>query len=155
MNETIKNKIKKVFINSLEEKADRTYLNKNINKVYYSMDEYDETLFYPNAKSIETQRDDIKKDFFSNFKYPKGFHFNHKKYVGRSSVEFILYRNGKIKNIIIDTEFEQKNNNKFIPYFDNEIRKFVTKIKWLPRKQRGIKLNAGLGLWFPYNKGNS
>ena len=155
MNETIKNKFKKGFIDSLEAKADRTYLNKNINKVYYSMDEYDETLFYPNAKSIETQRDDIKKDFFSNFKYPKGFDFNHKKYVGRSSLEFILYRNGKIKNIIIDTEFEQKNNNKFIPYFDNEIRKFVTKIKWLPRKQRGIKLNAGLGLWFPYNKGNS
>ena len=155
MNETIKSKFEKGFIDSLEAKADRTYLNKNINKVFFSMDEYDETIFYPNAKSTETQREDLKNDFFSTFKYPKDFDFKHKRYVGRSNVEFIPYRNGEIKDITIDTEFEQKNNNKFIPYFDNEIRKFVTKIKWLPRKQRGIKLNAGLGLWFPYNKGNS
>ncbi|MDR7211675.1 hypothetical protein [Flavobacterium piscis] len=155
MNETIKNKFKKDFIDSLEAKADRAYLNKNISKIFYSMDEYDETIFYPKAKSIEKQREDVENDFFLTFKYPKDFDFKHKRYVGRSNVEFILYRNGEIKNLKIDTEFEQKSNNKFIPYFDNEIRKFVTKIKWLPRKQRGIKLNAGLGLWFPYNKGNS
>lgn len=152
MNETIKTKFKKGFIDSLEVKADRIYLSKNISKVFYSMDEYDETLFYPHARTIETQRDDIQNDFFSTFKYPKDFNFKHKRYVGRSNVEFILYRNGEIKDITIDTEFEQKNNNKFIPYFNNEIKKFVTKINWLPRKQRGIKLNAGLGLWFPYNK---
>lgn len=152
MNETIKTKFKKGFIDSLEVKADRIYLSKNISRVFYSMDEYDETLFYPHARTIETQRDDIQNDFFSTFNYPKGFNFKHKRYVGRSNVEFILYRNGEIKDLTIDTEFEQKSNNKFIPYFNNEIKKFVTKINWLPRKQRGIKLNAGLGLWFPYNK---
>lgn len=155
MNETIKNKFKKGFIDSLDAKADRIYLNKNINTVFHSMDDYDKTIFYPNAKSAETQREEIKNDFFATFKYPKGFDFKHKRHVGRSNVEFIVYRNGKIKNLTIDTEFEQNNNNKFIPYFDDEIRKFVSKIKWLPRKQRGIKLNAELGLWFPYNKGNS
>lgn len=154
MNETIKSKYKKGFIDSLEAIADRAYLNKNISKVFYSMDEYDETIFYPNAKSIKTQREDVENDFFSTFKYPKDFDFKHIRYVGRSNVEFILYRNGEIKDLKIDTEFEQKNNDVFIPYFDNEIRKFVNKIKWLPRKQRGIKLNAGLGLWFPYNKNN-
>ena len=65
MNETIKSKFKKGFIDSLEAKADRTYLNKNINKVFFSMDEYDETIFYPNAKSTETQREDLKNDFFT------------------------------------------------------------------------------------------
>lgn len=150
MNQTIKNKFKKGFIDSLEVKADRIYLTKNIDRVYNAMDQYDETIFYPKAKSAESQREDTGKEFFSTFKYPKDFSFKHDKYIGRSIVEFILYRNGKIKNLKIETEFEQKINNRFIPYFDNEIKTFVSKTKWIPRKQRGISVNGRLSLWIPY-----
>ena len=118
------------------------------------MDEYDEPLFYPNAKSIETQREDIENDFFLTFKYPENFDFKNNQDIGRSIVEFTLFRNGEIENLTINTEFAQKNNNKFIPYFNDEIRKFATKTKWHPRKQRGIKLNAGLSLWISHSKPN-
>lgn len=154
MNQAIKNKFKKGFIDSLEAKADRIYLTKNINNIYHDMDRYDETIFYPKAKSIESQRDDVENDFFSAFKYPDGFDYKHKRYIGRSNVEFTLYRNGEIKDLTIETEFEQKTNDRFIPYFDSEIKKFVKQIKWIPRKQRGITVNGKLGLWFPYNKGS-
>jgi hypothetical protein len=155
INQTIKNKFKKGFIDSLEIKADRIYLTKNINLVFQNMDEYDKTIFYPNAKSVQSQRDDVEKDFLSTFKFPKGFDYKHKRYIGRSSVKFILYRNGMFKDVIINTEFEQKTNNKFIPYFDNEIKKYVKQIKWIPRKQRGITVNGELGLWFTYKKLNN
>lgn len=154
MNQTIKNKFEKGFVDSLELRADRIFLTKNIDKVYHEMDEYDETIFYPSAKNFESQRDDLQKNFFSSFKYPDGFKFEPNRQAGRSIVEFTLYRNGQVKDITIDTEFEQNSNEKFIPYFENKLKNFVRSVKWIPRKQQGITVNGNLGFWIPYIQGS-
>lgn len=152
MNQTVKNKFKKGFLDSLEVKADRIYINKNIDKVFSVLDTYDKTIFYPKAKSVETQDDDVIEDFFANFKYPEGFIFKHDYYIGRSNVEFNLFKDGTIRNLTIETKFENSNNNKYIPYLENRIKQFILETKWVARKQRGITVNGGLGLWFLYEK---
>jgi hypothetical protein len=61
-------------------------------------------------------------------------------------VYFIIYKNGTVGNITLETDFNISKNKKFITHFEKEAVYFVKNAKWKPAQYRGINVNSEIHL---------
>ena len=141
MAKDIENKFGVNFIDSLKRVAEKRYILKNPETIY-TYEECDTISRYPNTKNYSDFFEKPTKDFDSIYPYPKNFDHKKEKLFFTTSVEFILLKNGKIKNIIAETDFVNPKNSKFTKSFQNKAIEFTKNTKWIPSKKHGIKINS-------------
>lgn len=129
------------FIDSLKKVGDIRFILKNPETIY-AHEECDTISRYPNTKNYSDFFEKPTKDFDSIYPYPKNFDHKKEKLFSTTSIEFILLKNGKIKNIIAETDFVNPKNSKFTKSFQNKAIEFTKNTKWIPSKKHGIKINS-------------
>ncbi|MFL9834606.1 hypothetical protein [Chryseobacterium terrae] len=142
MRQEINKKFGSKFIDSLRKVAEVEYVKKNPSKIF-RFEECDWVSRYPGDKSYEEFSKSYEKDFWKAVEYPEDFEYRKDKELYSSmGARFILYKTGKISDIKIDVNFQNKKNYKYSSYFINQLKEFVQNTKWLPAKSSGIPVNS-------------
>jgi len=141
MAKEIESKFGTNFIDSLKIVAEKRYIVKNP-EVIYTYEECDTISRYPNTKNYSDFFEKPTRVFDSLYPYPKNYDHKIEKLFSTTEVNFILLKNGKIKNVNAETDFVNPNNKKFTNSFQNKAIEFVKKTKWIPSTRRGIKINS-------------
>lgn len=139
----------KKFIDSLRSKAEKKYVLKYPDKIYEFHD-CDTIARYPRASNYREHFDNYKIDYFKNFKYPEGYKFKNEKYYSYTTAEFILYKDGSISDIVIETTFQNPSNEKYRELFDSKMAEFIKKTEWIPAKSAGIIVNSKMPIYVSY-----
>lgn len=125
------------FIDSIYDIAERIYVQKHINDTFKDYD-------------YDSSRQNQIKQHMKNFIYPNGFEHKNERSYSYSVVQFYLLKDGSMGEIFIETEFQNKNNNKHKNYIEDKIKEFVITTKWTPAKAKGIKVNSIMDLTFHF-----
>lgn len=151
-NELLNIKYGSNFTKDIEKTADSMYVMSRIDDPFQyptGVDNY--CLVYPKAKDFLDQKIQIRKDFFSNFKYPAGFMRLIYKRDFMAKTMFIINRDDKVSNIKINLEFENSENQKFYNDIVNQLIYFIENAKWQAAVSGGIKVNSSFEINF-YNE---
>jgi hypothetical protein len=148
MNKLLKQKFGKTFFEEQEKLAIKDYVMKNIDSIY-QYENCDETSRYPNS-TINNQFDIIENDYFLKYKTPKNYIEKKEKYYSYTSADFILTKEGKVKDLTIESSFQNNKNKIFEKQFNQQVKEFVLKTKWIPAKIEGINVNSYYGLTIHY-----
>lgn len=150
MKEELDNRYGSNFIDSVAKIAERDYL---INNPDIILDPLERDKLAKNEQGI-TFDDFITKcemDFELAFVYPKGYQDKSEKPYSYTSAEFILMKNGEIKNLTVESSFANPANEKYRAYFEKEVREFVQKTKWVHPVYSGLVANSTVTFTF-YHK---
>lgn len=150
MNLEIEKKFGAKFIDSLRNIADEQFVKNNLNYVF-QFSECDMNSRYVSAKTYEEFLEKPENDFINGLNYSKLSKAQTKKERANTDVFFVIYKNGTVGNIKVETDFKITKNREFAEYFEKEAIKFVKKAKWKPAKYRGINVNSEMYLNL-YNK---
>ncbi len=137
------------FIDSLRFQAEKKYVLKNPNKIY-KFEDCDTIARYPRATNYKEHFDNYELDYFKNFNYPKGYIYKNEKFYSYTTADFILHKDGSITNIVIETSFQNPNNEKFRKLFDKRMSDFIKKTKWIPARSAGIIVNSIMEISITY-----
>lgn len=137
------------FIDSLRQKAEDIFIKKHRNDTF-KFEDCDMTSRYYGTDDYSEFFDKYKRDFFKEFKYPENFKYKNEKYYSYTSADFILHKDGSISNLVIDTTFQNKENEKFRKEMEKQVENFVRKAKWRPATARGTIVNSEMSLTFHY-----
>lgn len=155
MNKEIESKYGKYFIDGKRDEAEKINVKKNINKIFSSSDCDRSHSIYPLTKSLDEFLEQYGKDYFKTFTYPKDYiHRNETDLYSWTTVEFILTKDGAIKDLSVNSSFRQRYNEKFAKEFNEKAINFVKKIKWIPNKKKGIIINSQESVTFMYDHEN-
>ncbi|MGX7668772.1 hypothetical protein [Flavobacterium pedocola] len=141
MAKEIENKFGTNFIDSLKIVAEKRYIIKNPETIY-TYEECDTISRYPNTKNYSDFFEKPTRDFDSLYPYPKNYDHKAEKLFSTTVINFILLKNGKIKNVVAETDFINPNNRRFISSFQKKAIEFVKNTKWIPSKKQGINVNS-------------
>ena len=139
----------KNFIDSLRNIAEKKYVLKNIDNIY-KFEDCDTISRYPRALKYKDNFDNFKIDYFKNFKYPSNYKYKNEQYGSNTEAKFILHKNGSISNIIIKTEFYNPKNEVYRNLFDNRMKKFILKTKWIPATSAGVTVTSEMPVMVYY-----
>lgn len=148
MNKLLKQKFGKLFFENQEKLAIKDYVIKNIDSIY-QYEQCDEKSRYPNS-TINNQFDIIENEYFQRYKMPKGYIEKNEKYFSYTSADFTLTKEGKVKNLIIESSFQNSKNKIFEKQFNEQVKEFVLNTKWIPAEIQGVKVNSHYGLAIQY-----
>ncbi|MET3537499.1 hypothetical protein [Chryseobacterium limigenitum] len=150
MNRLIENKFGKNFIDSLKYIAKQQFV-KNHPEEVFSYEECDMTTRIPNS-SYDNQFDKIQKNYFFQYPLPKNYiNKTNQEFYSSTSANFILTKNGEIKDLSIESSFENKKNNIFEKQFNQQLKNFVLHTKWIPAKINGINVDSYMEANISYN----
>jgi hypothetical protein len=141
MNAIVKAKFKEGFVDSLEAVAFKIYVKKFKDDTYNDIT-FNKHIFYPAAKSYETQRQDCQLNFIKGFKYPEKFNLSDSLPAWEANVSLLIQKNGNLKIDDITVDFKDKQNNNFRAYFKDKIKQFILRSEWIPLQVEGYKLNC-------------
>ncbi|WP_134092232.1 hypothetical protein [Flavobacterium circumlabens] len=151
-NELLNVKYGNNFIKKIEQTADSLYVVSRINDVFDYPNEVDAyCMIYPKAADFLDQKIQIKKDFFSNFKFPVGFIRLTDKRDFIAKTLFTINRDDKVSDIKINLEFENPQNQKFYNDIVNQLIHFIKNAKWKAAISSGVKVNSSFKINF-YNE---
>ncbi|MCL9810081.1 energy transducer TonB [Flavobacterium luminosum] len=150
MNKEIEKRFGEKFIDSLRNIADRKFVENNP-KFVFSFSDCETNSRYETAKTYEDFLEKPENDFIKSLNYKNLTKQQLKKEKANSDISFVIYRNGTIGNIKVQTDFNISKNKDFIKYFEKEAIKFVKNAKWKSATYRGIKVNSEMYLNL-YNK---
>lgn len=145
MNLEIENRFGVKFIDSLRNIADKSFIENNTNFVF-SFSDCETNSRYATAKTYEEFLEKPQNDFIKSLNYSKLIKKQGKKEKANTDVSFIIYRNGTIGNIKVESDFKITKNKEFVINFEKEAINFVKKAKWIPATYRGIKVNSEMYL---------
>lgn len=133
------------MIDSLEKSYVRNYPDK-----IYSGKEYD-TKWDRKGGNFHNFRERNTSDFAMDFIYPEGYtpENNHKS--SKTTVTFMLLKNGTVKNVSAHAVFMNRSNDMFKAYFEREATVFVEKAIWEPATSSGIPVNAEVTFELSHN----
>lgn len=137
------------FIDSLRLQAEKKYVLKYPDKIYKFQD-CDTIARYPRASNYREHFDNYRIDYFKDFKYPEGYKFKNEKYYSYTTAEFILYKDGSISDIVIETTFQNPRNEKYRELFDSKMAEFIKNTDWIPAKSAGIIVNSKMPIYVSY-----
>lgn len=150
-NELLNLKYGSHFIKDIQKTADSLYVINRLNSVFNYPEEIDDYfIVYPKAKDFFDQKVEIQKDFFANFKFPKGFIQGINKRDFFAKTDFLINRDTKISNINIDIEFTNSENQKFKDYITSQLREFIENANWNAAVSSGVKVDCRFNMNF-YN----
>lgn len=150
MNMLIEKKIGKKFIDSLKYIAKQQFA-KNHPKEIFSYEECDMIARIPNA-TYDDQFGKIKRAYFLQYPLPKKYinKTSHESY-SSTSANFILTKNGEIKDLSTESSLENKKNNIFEKQFNQQLKNFVLHTKWIPAQINGINVDSYMEANISYN----
>jgi hypothetical protein len=135
------------FIDSVQICADKKFISNNPNQIF-SVKECDEVETYPNPKNGKDFWEKPTKEFNSIFIYPKNYTKCKEEYDNLMDAKFILYKNGKVDSIKVESEFVNSKNNKYKKLFEEKTIEYIKSKKWIPLKRFGIPVNSLIELTF-------
>ena len=92
-----------------------------------------------------------KEDFIKGLHYTKLNNDQRKKERANTEVFFVIYKDGTVGKIKVESDFSKSKNQDFAHYFEEQAIAFVKNAKWKPAKYRGIAVNSEMYLNL-YNK---
>lgn len=140
----------KKFIDSVRIEAERKYAIKHPN-IVFDFEECDTISRYPNTKNFDDFFKKPSADFNKVFKYPKDYKYAPEKKPSTTVVEFVLTKDGFVKDIQTEVVFGNAKNLQFEDYFRKKAEEFVKNVKWIPATKEGIKVNSKLHFWYLHN----
>ncbi len=140
MNRLIKKKFGNDFIDSLRSVAKQNFI-KNHPEEVFSYEQCDQTSRYPHS-TIYNQFDKIRSDYFSKYPVPKQYLKKNEEYYSYTSASFILSKTGEIKDLSIESEFQNKKNNIFEQQFNKQLKDFVLHTQWIPARISGLNVDS-------------
>lgn len=149
MNKEISKRYGIKFIDSLRQVAEKIYIYKHRNDIF-RFEECDRTSRYPGTDDYGEFFDNYKRDFFTDFKYPKEYKYKNEKYFSYSNVYFTIWKDGRISDLKIESTFQNRLNKKFRIEIEKQIEEFVQKVKWKPATALGTRVNSEMRLTIHY-----
>ncbi len=150
MNAEIEKKFGGNFIDSLRNIADQKFVENNPNFIF-NFSECEPTSRYAKAKTYEDFLKKPKEDFIKRLHYTKLNNDQRKKERANTEVFFVIYKDGTVGKIKVESDFSKSKNQDFAHYFEEQAIAFVKNAKWKPAKYRGIAVNSEMYLNL-YNK---
>lgn len=151
MNRLIQKKFGKKFIDSLRYVAKQQFVKHHPDEIF-SYTECDQTSKYPDATTYDSQFDKITKAYFTHYPLPENYtKKTSKELFSGTSAKFILTKNNEIKDLSIESSFENKKNNIFEKQFNKQFKDFVLHTKWVPAQINGINVNSYMEANINYN----
>ncbi|QEE51239.1 hypothetical protein FUA48_17220 [Flavobacterium alkalisoli] len=126
-------------IDTLVKRAERQFVIDNPDKVYCLPDR-DRSLDESNEYENFITKSRVY--YTENFIYPEGYHPQKEELKSYTTADFILMKDGSIENLTVKATFQNAENLKYKSYFENGLRKFVLKTKWIHPKYSGIVRNS-------------
>lgn len=139
------------FRNTIIKKSVLQYINENPN-VNFDFEEVDTIARYPNSKNYSSSLSNPSDDFNKEFKYPKNYNFKKIEYYSITSAEFIILKNGNIKNLTVESNFEDSKNNRFKSHFEKSVSNFIRQTNWIAASIHGVKVNSKMRVIIEHNK---
>jgi hypothetical protein len=140
MNRLILKSFGKKFIDSLRDTAKHQFIKSHPDEVF-SYERCDDLSRYPNS-TMDNQFEKIKVDYLQKHPIPKEYIRKREKYYSYTSATFTLTKNGKIKYLSVESEFQNKKNNIFEKQFNKQLKDFVSHIQWIPGKINGLNVDS-------------
>lgn len=140
MNSLIVKNFGQKFIDSLQYIAKQQFIKKNPDEVF-SYEHCDDLSRYPNS-TTENQFSKIQEDYLAKYPTPKEYIGKKEEYHSYTSATFILTKNGEIKDLSVNSEFQNKKNNIFEKQFNRQLKDFVSHIRWIPGKINGLNVDS-------------
>ena len=150
MNSSIEKKLGNFFIDSLRKIADRQFFENHPKHILH-WSECDLKSRYSSAKTYDEFLDKPEDDFIKGLNYPNMSRFEQSKQKANTEISFVIYRNGSIGKIKVESDFTIAQNINFAKYFEKQAIKFVKNAHWKAAKYRGIDVNSTRDLNL-YNK---
>ena len=135
MNELIIDKFGVCFIDSIKVEAEKLYILKHPDKVYDYFD------CDRNTKQSERLKS-LNKAYEDSFVYPEDYKFKSGEYFSFTSADFILLKDGSIKDLEVYTEFQDEANNKYKKLFTKQLTEFVLNQKWEAATSYGYPVHS-------------
>lgn len=151
MTEWTEKKFGKEFVDDLIKESVAQYVKKHPGKVF-DADEHTEWTYKGVYLSYMNDNDQLNKDFFSSFVYPEGYqdYDLSKKYHSYSRVTLHLDEKGRVLKEEFNHTIYNEHNQKSIPYFEKEIKKFIKYTKFDPVKYRGYPVKSKTSFFIYY-----
>ncbi|MDQ1163633.1 hypothetical protein QE422_004001 [Chryseobacterium sp. SORGH_AS 447] len=149
MTKLTREKFGEEFIDNLIKKSVSNYVKKHPDKIF---DEDEHTDWkYKGTYTDVSGKDVLNKDFSNAFLYPKDYDYTKNKYNSQTIAIINLDNTGKVLKIEkFYHHIYNENNQKYIPYFEKEIKKFIQNCKFEPLKYAGYPVKSKIGLRFFY-----
>lgn len=141
-------KFGKMFLDNLIKAAVSNYIKKNPN-IIFKHSHYLKWNYNGDYLDFLNGADELNKAFFSTFSYPNDFQFHkaEEKYKSSSDISILLDNKGKVLKIIdFHHHIYNSENNKFVPYLEESLKKFVTTTKFEPATYSGFPVKAEVNL---------
>lgn len=149
MNRLILKNFGKKFIDSLRY-ISKQQLVKSQPEEVFSYEQCDQTSRYPHS-TIDNQFDKIRSDYFSKYSIPKGYIKKNEEYYSYTSASFILTKTGKIKDLSIESQFQNKKNNIFEQQLNKQLKDFILHTQWIPARINGLTVDSYYGASVHYD----
>lgn len=149
MNKLIGRKFGQHFIDSLRNIAKKEFV-KNHPEEVFSFEQCDQVSRYPSS-TFDNQADKIEKDYFFKYPIPKEYIIKNEESYSYTSADFILTKSGEIKDLIIESSFQNKKNNIFEKQFNKQLKDFVLQTQWIPAQINGVNVDSYYGVTIHYD----
>ena len=131
-------------IDTLIKRAERQYIINHPNQIYTQVDS-DRSFETPSEYQLFISKTSNE---FESFIYPKGYKPKNESYYSYTTADFVLMKDGTIKNLKVEATFQNPYNEKFRQYFEKELRDFVLATKWVHPKYSGLIVNCEMSFTF-------
>lgn len=140
MNRLILKRFGKKFIDSLRFTAKQMFIKNHPDEIF-SYEECDDISRYPNS-TADNQFEKLQTDYLKKFPTPQGYKSKKEKFYSYTSASFIITKNGKIKDLSVKSEFQNKKNNIFEKQFNKQLKDFVLHTQWIPGRINGLNVDS-------------
>jgi hypothetical protein len=148
MNEYILNKHSSAIFDSIITKVEKQYVLDHPDYIF-EMNDLDSYYMHKGSEDFNNILNTTKNYFFYYFPYPANYKFDDNK-KSKTFIEFILLKDGSVKDLIIKSNFSYPENKKHANYFKEFVENSIRKCKWKPAYSSGLPVNANVKLEFKH-----
>nr|WP_315033781.1 hypothetical protein [uncultured Chryseobacterium sp.] len=149
MNRLIEKEFGNSFIDSLHYIAKQNFVKKNPEEVF-SYEQCDQNSRYPHS-TMDNQFDKMRSDYLSKYPTPPKYIRKNETYYSYTSAMFILTKDGKVKDLSVESSLQNKKNNIFEKQFNKQLKDFVLHTQWIPAKISGLNVDSYYDVTIHYN----
>jgi len=152
MTKETEKKFGETFTNNLLKIAVSNYVKKNPDLIFKHSD-FLEWTYNGSYSDFMYGNDDLNKAFFTTFSYPNDYQFYKPsdKYKSLSDVSILLNETGKVIKIVsFYHHIYNPENNRFVPFLEESLKKFVGNSVFSPATYSGFPVKAEINLRIYY-----
>lgn len=134
------------LIDSIIRKAEQQYVADNPDRIFYLREK--DRFIEQSKKLYEDCMAMAKIKLKNSFIYPEGYQKKNGKKASYTDADFVLMKDGTIKDLEVVSTFQNPENEKFRAYFETEVTKFVKSVKWVHPTFSGVIRNSQMNFIF-------